>query len=220
MYQKIQQPNIQQYCISATQSQKNVSYQIVINAGIQNPTSMLSEVFDPGDKTSCNVENFPYPIKFGLSTVVSTSYKDAIPLICGGCKGACSKMHSTGEFKSLEGNVQKQCTALAKNGSWYKIQDMLQPRVQFSLNRIEENKVIAVGGLDGTSPMGTNSAEMFDFITENWTPLPNLPTSIFGHCTITYNKTLLVILGGKQNGRVKRYDIFLRYYEVYLTIKF
>ena len=181
----------------------------MINAGKQTPTSVLSEVFDPGDKTSCNVKNFPYATKFGESTGIAASYEHSFSLICGGCKGTCLKMLSKGQLKNLEGNVQKLCATLSKNGSWYKIQEMRQPRVQFSLNKMDENKVISVGGLDGNSAVGTNTAEMFDFITGNWSPLPNLSLPIFGHCAIAYNNTLLVILGGKQDGEVKRQYVYL-----------
>ena len=74
------------------------------------------------------------------------------------------------------------------------------------------NQAVAVGGLDGSSKKGTKTSEIFDVITGNWSSLENLPVNIYGHCGVPYNQTFLMVLGGVQDGKVRKNHFNLRSY--------
>ena len=188
---------------SVSLAREKINHQLVITAGTQIPTKILSEAFDPEDKTLCDVQTVPDRFKFASSSTVLSSDGNVFPLICGGCTN-CTMKHAKGALENLKSNVQKACIRLTSNGKWERQNDMMQARVQFSLSNMENNHAVAVGGLDGNSKQGTKTSEIFDVTTGKWSSMEDLPVNIYGHCAVPYNQTFLIVLGGVQDGKVRK----------------
>ena len=89
---------------------------------------------------------------------------------------------------------------------------MKYKRSNFTLNAIN-GQIFAIGGRNftGRKDMGIQTVEVFDYSRWSDKLIEDIPVPIHSHCTVAYNSTLLVVIAGVQNGKVKsKYkDLFL-----------
>ena len=174
--------------------------QVIIIAGTDRGTKTSSVAYDPTGKTSCMVNDVKGPARIGSQATGDTGQtleSNIFPLLCGGCNGTCEM-----DSNEVPKNVLNSCLKLTSDGTWIpNKKDMLENRVDFSMN-IFNNTAISIGGRDGVNKYGTNTIESFDFVSQIWYLLPNIPVRIYGHCSVIYNQALLIIMGGVQNGKV------------------
>ena len=134
------------------------------------------------------MQNLPTALQFA-SGVFDMGRKNAFPLICGG--------------SSNTGSVINSCWKLEQTGNWNQISGMKYERSHFTLNAIN-GTVIAVGGQNSSQKtnIGIKSTESFNYLHWSDDMIEDIPVRIHHHCTVTYNSTLLIVLGGQQNGEV------------------
>ena len=141
----------------------------------------IVEVID--GNTDCKVNDFPIRL-YMMSGINGT--------ICGGER----KVSSYGALSS--------CWYLNPNGTWTPDKDILESRVLFSMNKVDD-QIFVIGGRDprtGSPDTGNNpsSIEKYSLVKDNgWSRMRDAPIWIYGHCTVLFNASNLFITGGHQH---------------------
>ena len=98
-------------------------------------------------------------------------------------------------------NILSSCWHLNPDGAWTAGNAMLDPKKDFSLNKVED-EIIAIGG-HSTSQRSLRSIERLLLTNdEGWSRMNDAPIDIYRHCTVMRNTSYLMIIGGIQNGQV------------------
>jgi N-acetylneuraminic acid mutarotase len=99
------------------------------------------------------------------------------------------------------------------SGTWRAAASMKTPRYSFTLTRLADGRVLAVGGVDETTPIGasTRSAEVYDPNADQWTAVADLPVpDREHHSAVLLDDGRLMVVGGKQAniGMIRLVDLF------------
>lgn len=119
-------------------------------------------------------------------------------VFCGGSTTFIDHTHPVDAWGAT--NVCYSLQTVAPN-AWLStlVPAMNQERAWYSLTKVNDNEMIAVGGIDN-SGVATDSMEKYSFIDNTWTYLlKNLPHQRFGHCTVHYftgDRSYLIVIGG------------------------
>ena len=150
----------------------------------------IVEVVD--SNTNCGVDRIPTQLR---------STPGINGMMCGG--------------RDNNDNILSSCWNLYPNGTWTSGNDMLEPRIYFSLNKVED-EIIAIGG-ETTSKVPLRSIERLLLTNdEGWSRMKDAPIYITSHCTVMVNASYLMIIGGQQNVRVNSEQLLN--YSKYLVI--
>ena len=156
----------------------DLKFTVVIVGGqdIGNNDLDIVEVVD--NYTNCKADTFPRKL-YGAVGIHG--------MICGG-----------------ESNIRysiSSCWHLNPNGKWTEGENMLERRVYFSLNKIDQD-IIAIGGQSNWQ-VGISSVEKYSLRKNGgWSRLKDAPILIERHCTVIVNISYLLVTGGYQNAQV------------------
>ena len=151
----------------------------VIIAGGRDAGFNSLDIIDVVDNnTNCKVNQISIPL-YGASGING--------MICGG--------------EDYERTIVSSCWHLDPDGAWTAGKDMLEPKRDFSLNKVQD-EIIAIGG-GTTSKLPLKSIERLSLRNDDgWSRMKYAPISIGFHCTVLLNTSYLMIIGGVQNGQV------------------
>ena len=76
-----------------------------------------------------------------------------------------------------------------RDGKWLQISSMTVPRTHFSLIGLD-NCLVAVGGKNNRIALST--AERYNFATNEWVPIPNLPNTLFSHAGCAFGNKVYI----------------------------
>ncbi len=132
--------------------------------------------------TTCkNLPNFPVSIR---SSIGGLGFQDK-PMICGGTD--YEQKYISNNCYYLEGN------------KWTSLPSINTPRTYAAVSPYPSKfqKCFVSGGYNGNSSL--NTAEVLT--EQGWETFPqSLPVSIYAHCSVVVNSTIIMVIGGFQNG--------------------
>ncbi len=129
--------------------------------------------------TCKNPPNFPAKVS---AAIQGLGFKGN-PILCGGWQN---------------GTMSNKCYSL-ENNEWVSSTSMNSVRVAAAAAQLKDGKLLVTGGWDASDYL--YSAEI---LTEGgWeSNIPSLPANISYHCMITVNSTIVMAIGGLQNGLI------------------
>ena len=131
---------------------------------------------------------------------------DAIPTKLDGPAGSNGMICGWHDYAL---NILSSCWYLNPNGTWNNGADMLEKRRYFTMTAVE-NEVIVIGG-QSTYNTGLKSVEKYSLGKhEGWSKMKDAPRKINRHCTVLFNTTFLMVVGGYQNADVIKNNITIR----------
>ena len=173
----------------------DLTFPVVLAGGQDIGTSMLNDVEVLDNNTNCKADAIPTKL-LGAAGING--------MICGGQDYAL--------------NVLSSCWYLNPNGTWNAGADMLEKRMYFTMTAVE-NEVIVIGG-QTTYNAGLKSVEKYSLGKhEGWSKMKDAPRSIDRHCTVLFNTTYLMAVGGYQNVEVIKDNMKMRAKCVSLIIR-
>ena len=150
----------------------------MISGGQNTGDNRLGMVEVVDNNTNCKVNQMSIPL-YAASGIHG--------MICGG--------------EDYERNILSSCWRLNPNGAWTAAEDMLEPRMYFSLNKVED-EIIAIGGRTTSNVFLRSAERLLLGSNEGWSRMKDAPISITQHCTVMLNTSYLMIIGGSINGQV------------------
>ena len=161
-----------------------MNHLLVIGGSNGNPLSNI-ELVNETTTLPCTIPQYPFAL-FGHATAATTQ----TVVTCGG--------YGSG------GGYLKDCNQLGQDGRiWQNGPSMQEQRYLFSLTALN-NKQYAIGGEGSRNTMETRTMET------NWVS-ENIPFSVEKHCTTKYSDHELIVLGGRQSGRVSKSKILIMF---------
>ncbi|WP_433519486.1 Kelch repeat-containing protein [Nonomuraea sp. CA-143628] len=110
---------------------------------------------------------------------------DGTVLVAGGADAAGGSLADAALFGKKQGT---------DHDTWDRADPMGTPRRLHSLTRLADGRVLAVGGLNGSTEQG--SAELYNPATGHWTPTGGLITPRWGHSATLLDDGSVLIAGG------------------------
>jgi hypothetical protein len=167
---------------------------LLVGLGSTKEGTVSIEIIDleSPSKTCQNLPRFPLALEgpFG-----GLGFLDK-PMICGG-----TDRHSetTDDCYSLEGNQWTYSNSLNTERYGAAVSPSLYPS--------QSHKFFVTGGFDDLGHQ-LNTVEV---LTEKgWETLPKtLPVTIYNHCSLLYNSTAIMLIGGSQNGAIAPKTYFI-----------
>ena len=157
------------------------TFPVVIAGGLNVGRNNLdiTEVVDVDNNTNCMVGGrISIPLN-GASGINS--------MFCGG--------------EDWNSNILSSCWQLNPNGTWSVAEDMLEPRVDFSLNQVED-EIIAIGGSTTYNVILRSTERLLLTNDAGWSRMNDAPFGVTRHCAVMLNTSYLMIIGGIQNSQV------------------
>ena len=146
-------------------------------------TVSCSEVINERKGLECQIPDLPVALVAHESIIAN----DAI-VVCGG--------------SNLGYGVQQKCYQLTKSASeWKEFPEMKHERSGFGMIYLN-NKIWAVGGIDGGANKSLTSMDIFDFDSMTWST-EEIPLSIQQHCMTKIDEFKFIVTGGFLNDWVR-----------------
>ena len=163
----------------------DLTFPVVLAGGQDIGISVLNDVEVLDNNTNCKADVIPTKL-YGAAGING--------MICGGRDYAL--------------NFLSSCWYLNPNGTWNAGADMLEKRRYFTMTAVE-NEVIVTGGQ--TAYLALKSVEKYSLGKhEGWSKMEDAPRTISKHCTVLFNTTYLMVVGGYQNAEVIKVNIKIR----------
>ena len=157
----------------------DITFPVVLAVGQDIGNNELNDVEVLDNNTNCKAEAIP--IKLANAAGINR-------MICGGQDYAL--------------NILSSCWYLNPNGTWNTGADMLRKRTLFTMTLVED-EVIVIGGRT-TRNVALQGVEKYSLGKhEGWSKMKDAPRNINRHCTILFNTTYLMVIGGDQNEVIK-----------------
>ena len=152
----------------------DLTFPVVLAGGQDIGNNELNDVEVLDNNTNCKAD--PIPIKLDGAAGING-------MLCGG--------------RDYTLNMLSSCWYLNPNGTWNAGADMLEKRLYFTMTAVE-NEVIVIGGRT-TNNVALKGVEKYSLGKhEGWSKMKDAPRTIQRHCTVLYNTTYLMVVGGDQ----------------------
>ena len=153
----------------------DLTFPVVLAGGQDIGNNELNDVEVLDNNTNCKADAIPTKL-FGAAGING--------MICGGQDYALNYLSS--------------CWYLNPNGTWNAGADMLEKRAYFTMTAVED-EVIVIGGrtINNVVLKGVEKYSLGKH--EGWSKMKDAPRVIARHCTVLFNTTYLMVIGGFQN---------------------